>query len=69
MMFGGATISPDGTRVVFVGGRLGLWSSTPKAARRVLAAPEEGIVEDPTFSPDATQIAYVDSGESENHRG
>jgi Tol biopolymer transport system component len=69
--FGGATISPDGTRVVFVawGDDLGLWVVDAEGGRPVrLPLPgTEGIMADPTFSPDGTQIAYVDSGQSENH--
>jgi WD40-like Beta Propeller Repeat len=71
MMFGGATISPDGTRVVFAawGDDLGLWVVDAEGGRpaRLPFPAAEGIVADPTFSPDGTQIAYVDSGESENH--
>jgi Tol biopolymer transport system component len=69
--FGGATISPDGTRVVFAawGDDLGLWVVDAEGGRPVrLPLPgAEGIVADPTFSPDGTRIAYVDSGELENH--
>jgi Tol biopolymer transport system component len=71
MSFGGATISPDGTRVVFAAGGddLGLWVVDAEGGRPVrLPLPgAEGIVADPTFSPDGTRIAYVDSGELENH--
>jgi hypothetical protein len=71
MSFGGATISPDGTRVVFAawGDDLGLWVVDAEGGRPVrLPFPEaEGIVADPTFSPDGTQIAYVDTGDPENH--
>ncbi|HEY6567688.1 MAG TPA: hypothetical protein VI341_09230 [Actinomycetota bacterium] len=71
MMFGGATISPDGARVVFAawGDDLGLWVVDTEGGRPVrLPFPRaEGIVADPTFSPDGTQIAYADTGESENH--
>jgi Tol biopolymer transport system component len=71
MTFGGATISPDGTRVVFAawGDDMGLWVVDAEGGRpaRLPFPAAEGIVVDPTFSPDGTQIAYVDSGESENH--
>ena len=33
----------------------------------VLAESREGIVEDPTFSPDGTRIAYVDGGGDHSH--
>ena len=70
MYFGGATISPDGTRVVFAaqGDHLGLYVVDTEGGRPVrLPLPgAEGIVGAPTFSPDGTQIAYVDTGD-ENH--
>jgi hypothetical protein len=71
MYFGGATISPDGTRVVFAawGDDLGLWVVDDEGGRPVrLPLPgAEGIVAAPTFSPDGTQIAYLDRGDPENH--
>jgi Tol biopolymer transport system component len=71
MYFGGATISPDGTRVVFAaqGDDLGLWVVDAEGGRPVpIPLPgAEGIVTAPTFSPDGNRIAYVDSGELENH--
>ena len=33
----------------------------------VLAESQEGIVEDPTFSPDGSQIAYNDGAGDHNH--
>ncbi len=67
MLLGGATISPDGTRVVFAawGDDLGLWVVDVEGGRPVrLPLPgAEGIVADPAFSPDGTQIAYVDAGD------
>jgi Tol biopolymer transport system component len=69
--FGGATISPDGTRVVFAawGDDLGLWVVDAEGGRPVrLPLPgAEGIVMSPTISPDGTRIAYLDSGNRENH--
>lgn len=71
MMFGGATISPDGTRVVVAawGDDLGLWVLDADGGRPVrLPFPRaEGIVADPTFSSDGSQIAFVDTGNHENH--
>jgi TolB protein len=71
MYFGGATIAPDGSRVVFAAqaDHLGLYVVDPgggRAARLPLPG-AEGIVMAPTFSPDGTQIAYLDTGNSENH--
>jgi Tol biopolymer transport system component len=69
--FGGAAISADGSRVVFAawGDDLGLYVVDAEGGRPVrLPLPRaEGIVADPAISPDGTRIAFVDSGESENH--
>jgi Tol biopolymer transport system component len=74
MYFGGASISPDGTRVVYAvqavpADDLGLYVVDVDGGPPVrLPLPRaEGILIEPTFSPDGTQIAYVDSGETENH--
>jgi Tol biopolymer transport system component len=74
MYFGGATISPDGTRVVFAvqavpADDVGLYVVDAEGGRPVrLPLPgAEGIVVAPTFSPDGTQIAYLDTGDRANH--
>ena len=65
---GGATISPDGSRVVFVGGTGELLVvDADGGPAEVLAESQEGIVEDPTFSPDGTRIAYVDGAGDHSH--
>jgi len=71
----GATISPDGSRVVFAGLTKPRkdWTSChdgalfsvsvdggPAAVLFKSQVPENGIVRDPTFSPDGTQIAFAD---------
>ena len=69
MYFGGATISPDGSRVVFAawGDDLGLYIADTEGGRpdRLPFPEAEGIVTAPTFSPDGAQIAYV---EQRGHR-
>jgi Tol biopolymer transport system component len=70
MYFGGAAISPDGSRVVFAawGDHLGLYVVDTEGGRPVrFPLPGAEGMADPTFSPDGTRIAYVASGESENH--
>ena len=72
----GATISPDGSRVVFAGltepylagknschnGALFAVGADGGPAELLWAShiPQNGIVRDPTFSPDGTQIAFAD---------
>ena len=80
MAIRGATISPDGSRVVFAGGT---GTSSPEGgccARFALYAvdadggPVEmlvesriGILDDLSFSPDGTRIAYADGAGDNNH--
>lgn len=63
MYLGGATISPDGSRVVFAGDRLYAVDADGGPAEVLL----EGTAYDPTFSPDGTQIAYVTGGGDHTH--
>jgi Tol biopolymer transport system component len=71
MYFGGATISPDGSRVVFArqAKDVGLYVVDTAGGRpvRIPHPRADGIVMAPTFSPDGTQIAYLDVSEDENH--
>lgn len=70
----GATISPDGSRIVFAG--LTKWEAGrschdgalfavdadggPTELLFVSQVPQNGIVREPTFSPDGTRIAFAD---------
>jgi Tol biopolymer transport system component len=58
MFITGATISPDGSRVVFMGTR-GLYSIDAQSGRRTLLSSDDVLEGWPTFSPDGTQIAYL----------
>jgi len=63
----GATISPDGSQVVFAGGTGtnidGLYSVDADGGPVVrLLKAGDGLIQAPTFSPDGTQIAYTFGG-------
>jgi hypothetical protein len=78
----GATISPDGSRVVFAGltkpaasatschdGGIFAVDATGGAPVLLFAThiPERGIVRYPTFSPDGTMVAFTDGYCDQNH--
>jgi Tol biopolymer transport system component len=79
----GATISPDGSRVVFAGRtgqvpggaegdcctRSGVFAvDADGGPPEVLVQSQDGVVEEATFSPDGTRIAYVHgSGDHSHH--
>ena len=77
MLILGATISPDGSRVVFAGwtgetpdgpccSRYALYAVDAEGGRPVVLLEPGEHVQAPTFSPDGTQIAYsVDAGEDD----
>jgi Tol biopolymer transport system component len=63
--FGGASISPDGTRAVYAAGdhpsRLEL-ATVGDAPPEVLLSSQEGHLNSPAFSPDGGRIAFIDGG-------
>jgi Tol biopolymer transport system component len=63
--FKGASISPDGTRVVYVAGahpsRLEV-ATVGDAPPEVLLSTVEGHLDSPAFSPDSGRIAFIDGG-------
>jgi len=73
-----ATISPDGSRVVFAGGtetpegecctRSALYDvDADGGPAEVLVESQMGMVEDPSFSPAGTRIAYLDGSGDHSH--
>jgi len=72
LSIGDATISPDGSRVVFAGnpggGPNALYAVDADGGRpKMLVESKEGDVRTPTFSPDGKKIAYVDDDSDVRH--
>ena len=71
MQIWGATISPDGSRVVFAGttgAGMALYAVDAHAdSAEVLLEHDDDAVYEPTFSPDGTQIAYVTGAGDHSH--
>lgn len=83
MQINGATISPDGSRVVFAGGtghvpggaegeccaQFGLFAVDADGGPHEMNAERgDGIIDGATFSPDGRRIAYVDGAGDNGHR-
>jgi dipeptidyl aminopeptidase/acylaminoacyl peptidase len=62
----GATISPDGSRVVFATYKA-LYGVDVAGGRPSVLLEAQGEVWAPTFSPDGTQVAYVDGSGDHSH--
>jgi Tol biopolymer transport system component len=68
----GATISPDGSRVVWAGSTqtrdIALYAADADGGRaELLREGQIGLIQQPTFSPDGTRIAYVDGAGDHSH--
>lgn len=68
MQISDATISPDGSRVVFTGGSGTIYAvDVDGGPVERLLGPGEHQVQQPTFSPDGTRIAYVHGSGDNGH--
>ena len=71
MSIRGATISPDGSRVVWAGSTetraIALYAVDVDGGRPEVLREGQGLVQQPTFSPDGMRIAYVDGSGDHGH--